>query len=202
MDGTLNQLLGFHFAYEMDIPLVITGVDFAQELIMQFHSYFVMPFEDMCSRTLTDRMERCSGFKIANIFNKEDQKLFWDGTGKDSDRIPQYVLPFVAWRQDKAAILGELEREGLMPERDSSPILTNNQVLFIMTAIDMRTIGYSSFEPEFAEMISFRENDRVYWRNTFEMAEFSSSYMFLLHPVLSKVLKKLGMTYKDVGLKF
>jgi hypothetical protein len=43
LDGTLNQMLGFYFAYDMNIPLVLAGVDFAQELIMQFHSYYVMP---------------------------------------------------------------------------------------------------------------------------------------------------------------
>jgi hypothetical protein len=201
LDGTLNQMLGFYFAYDMDIPLVLAGVDFAQELIMQFHSYFVMPFEDMCSRILTDRMERRSGFKIADIFTGEDQELFWDGTGKDPERIPQYVLPFVAWRPDKAAILGELEREDLMPESDSSPILTNNQVLSIMTAIDFKTIGYCSFEPEFAEMIRFRENDPVYWRNAFEMAEFGARNKLFLQRTVSKVLGKLGLTFQDVGLE-
>lgn len=200
LDGTLNQMLGFYFAYDMNIPLVLAGVDFAQELIMQFHSYFVMPFEDMCSRVLTDRMERRSGFKIADIFSEEDQKLFWDGTGKDPDRVPLYVLPFVAWRPDKAAILGELEREKLMPESDSSPILTNNQVLSIMTAIDIKTIGYCSFEPEFAEMIRFRENDPVYWRNAFEMAEFGSRNKIFLKRTISKVMSKLGLTYKELGL--
>lgn len=201
LDGTLNQMLGFYFAYDMDIPLVLAGVDFAQELIMQFHSYFVMPFEDMCSRTLTDRMERRSGFKIADIFTEEDQKLFWDGTGRDPERVPQYVLPFVAWRPDKAAILGELQRSGLMPEKDSSPILTNNQVLSIMTAIDFKTIGYCSFEPEFAEMIRFRENDPVYWRNAFELAEFASRNKLLLQRTISKVLGKLDLSYEDVGLE-
>ncbi len=201
LDGTLNQMLGFYFAYDMNIPLVLAGVDFAQELIMQFHSYYVMPFEDMCSRTLTDRMERRSGFKISDIFTQEDQKLFWDGTGRDPNRIPQYVMPFVAWRPDKAAILTELERENLMPEKDSSPVLTNNQVLSVMTAIDIKTIGYCSFEPEFSEMIRFRENDPVYWRNTFEMAEFGIRYNLLPKSLFSNVLFKLGLTAQDVGLK-
>lgn len=200
LDGTLNQMLGFYFAYDMNIPLVLSGVDFAQELIMQFHSYYVMPFEDMCSRTLTDRMERRSGFKIADIFTEEDQKLFWDGTGRDPNRIPKYVLPFVAWRPDKGAIRNELEKENLMPERDSSPVMTNNQVLSVMTAIDIKTIGYCSFEPEFAEMIRFRENDPVYWRNTFEAAEFFIRYNLLPQSLFTNVLFKLGLTKQDVGL--
>lgn len=52
-----------------------------------------MPFEDMGSRTLLDRMERRSGFKIKEIFSEEDQKLFWDGTGKDKAKIPRLYTP-------------------------------------------------------------------------------------------------------------
>lgn len=198
LDGTLNQFLGFYYGYEMDIPLVLSGVDFAQELIMQFHSYYEMPFEDMCSRTLLDRMERRSGFKIANIFNEEDQKLFWDGTGKDRDRIPRYILPFVAWRPDKSATRDVLETEGLLPKRDSSPIITNNQVLSVMTALDIKTIGYSSFEPEFAEMIRFRESDPVYWRNVFELVEFAVHNKVLLKKIVDKVLKKLDLRAEEL----
>ena len=200
LDGTLNQLLGVHYAYEMNIPLVLAGVDFAQEIIMQFHSYFDMPFEDMCSRTLVDRMERRSGFSIKNIFTEEDQKLFWDGTNKDPERIPHYVCPFVAWRPDKGAIKKQLADEGLLPVKDSSPILTNNQVLSVMSAIDIRTIGYSSFEPEFSEMIRYRENEPDYWRNVFEFLEFSVRSKYIVHKTVDRVLKKLGLTLKDVKL--
>lgn len=200
LDGTLNQFLGFYYAYQFNIPLVLTGVDFAQELIMQFHSYYKMPFEDMCSRTLLDRMERRSGFNISTIFSEEDQKLFWDGTGKDKERIPQYILPLLAWRPDKGAVQVELARQGLLPKRDSSPILTNNQVLGVMTAIDIKTIGYCSFEPEFAEMIRFKENDPVYWRNVFELVELAAKQKILLNKIISKVLGKLGLTTEQVGL--
>jgi len=198
LDGTLNQFLGFYFGYEMDIPLVLSGVDFAQELIMQFHSHYEMPFEDMCSRTLLDRMERRSGFKISSIFTEEDQKLFWDGTGKDRSRIPRYILPFVAWRPDKSATKDFLEKEGLMPKRDSSPIITNNQVLAVMTALDIRTIGYSSFEPEFAEMIRYRENDPIYWRNVFELVEFAVHNKIILKKIVEKVLKKLDLKAEEL----
>ncbi len=200
LDGTLNQFLGFYYAYQMDIPLVLSGVDFAQEQIMQFHTYFEMPFEDMCNRVLLDRMERKSGFKISSIFNSEDQKLFWDGTGKDKNRIPRYILPLVAWRPDKSAVQNDAEIQHLLPKRDSSPILTNNQVLAVMTAIDIRTIGYCSFEPEFAEMIRYRENDPIYWRNVFELVELAVKKKFLLGKIIANVLNKLGLTAKDVGI--
>lgn len=200
LDGTLNQFLGFHYAYTMDIPLVLAGVDFAQEQIMQFHTYYEMPFEDMCSRVLLDRMERRSGFKIADIFNEQDQNLFWNGVGKDRSRIPRYILPLVAWRPDKSAVRSDPEVQRLLPKKDSSPILTNNQVLAVMTAIDIKTIGYCSFEPEFAEMIRYRENDPIYWRNVFELVELAVKRRFLLERTIAKVLKKLGLSSAQVGL--
>ncbi|WP_301100941.1 hypothetical protein [Propionivibrio sp.] len=200
LDGTLNQFLGFYYGYLMDIPLVLAGVDFAQEQIMQFHTYYEMPFEDMCSRTLLDRMERRSGFKIKDIFSEEDQKLFWDGTGKERGKIPRYILPLVAWRPDKGSVEVDREIGHLLPKKDSSPIITNNQVLAVMTAIDIKTIGYCSFEPEFSEMIRFRENDPVYWRNIFELVELAVKRRFLLETIIVKVLRKLGLTPQEVRL--
>lgn len=200
MDGSLNQLLGIYYGYELQIPLVLAGVDFAQEQIMQFHNYYILPHEDLCSRTFTDRLERKSGFKIEQIFPEQNWDLFFDGTGRDPDRVPRYVIPFVAWRPDKSETKRILSEQNLLPERDSSPILTNNQVLGIMTAIDIKTIGYSSFEPEFAEMIRYRENDATYWRNVFELVELAVKRKILLKKVISRVLEKLDLTYEQVGL--
>ncbi len=202
LDGTLNQLLGLNFAYEFDIPLVLSGVDWAQSLIMQSQTYFVAPDEDIHSRVFVDRMEKRSGFKIGDIFDEEAQKLFWDGTGKKKSRIPKYVLPLAAWRPNKSEIRKVLERDGLLPEKDSSPVLTNNQVLSVMTALDIQRIGYCSFEPEFSAMIRFGENDPKYWKNVFEFVEFLvRKDSFLIKQTVRRVLKKLDLTGADVGLK-
>lgn len=200
LDGTLNQLLGMHFAYQFEIPLVLTGVDWAQSLIMQSQTYFDTPFEDLASRILVDRMERRSGFKIKDIFSEENQKLFWDGTDKERNRIPKYVLPFAAWRPSKKEVLEELDKEKLLLQKNSSPILTNNQVLSVMTVIDIRTIGYCSFEPEFCAMIRFNEQDPVYWRNAFECVEFLAKQKVIADFLSKKILKKLGLEKSSVGL--
>lgn len=202
LDGTLNQFFGMNFAYEMDIPLTLSGVDFAQERIMQFHTYFEVPYDDMCSRVWLDRMERRSGFKIKDIFSEEDQKLFWDGTHKDRDRIPRYICPLIAWRVDKSKVQVQLAEEGLLQEKESTPIVTNNQVLAVMTAIDITRIGYCSFEPEFSKMIRYKENDPVYWRNVFEFVEFSirKRLMLIKNSACGKVMEKLGFEPAELGL--
>jgi hypothetical protein len=198
LDGTLNQLLGIHFAYELNIPLVLCGVDWAQNLIMQSQTYFVFPEEDVCSRVLVDRMERRSGFKIGEIFNEENQKLFWDGTGKDRRRVPKYVSPLAAWRPHKAEIQKVLQEEKLLALKNSSPVLTNNQVLSAMTALDFKRVGYCTFEPEFAAMIRFGENDPRYWKNVFEAAEFLVNKGIVIRDAVKKILVKLELSDSDV----
>ncbi len=201
LDGTLNQLLGLDFAYEFEIPLVLSGVDWAQSLIMQSQTYFVAPDEDIHSRILVDRMEQRSGFKIKNIFTPENQKLFWDGTGKERRRIPKYVLPLAAWRPNKADVQVQLDKEGLLPKRDSSPIITNNQVLSVMTALDIKRIGYCSFEPEFSAMIRMNESEPIYWKNVFECVEYLiRTDSSILKAVINRVLIKLELTPQEVGL--
>ena len=201
LDGTLNQLLGLDFAYEFEIPLVLSGVDWAQSLIMQSQTYFVAPDEDINSRILVDRMEQRSGFEIKNIFTPENQKLFWDGTGKERRRIPKYVLPLAAWRPDKADVQVQLDKEGLLLKRDSSPIITNNQVLSVMTALDIKRIGYCSFEPEFSAMIRMNESDPIYWKNVFECVEYLiRTDSSILKAVINRVLIKLELTPQEVGL--
>jgi hypothetical protein len=198
-DGSLNQFLGCHFAYEMDIPLVLAGVDFAQEMIMQHNTWFEWPKEDMATRVYVDRMERISGLKIADVFSEEDQKLFWDGTDKDKDRLPRYLVPLAVWRPDKGKVKHELAAKGLTPARDLSPVVTNNQVLTVMGAVDFQTIGYFGFEPEFAEMIRNRENELVYWKNLFEYWEFCLRNKTMRKMMTKKVLKKLGISLHDLG---
>jgi hypothetical protein len=201
LDGTLNQLLGLDFAYEFEIPLVLSGVDWAQSLIMQSQTYFVAPDEDINSRILVDRMEQRSGFEIKNIFTAENQKLFWDGTGKERRRIPKYVLPLAAWRPNKTDVQVQLDKEGLLLKRDSSPIITNNQVLSVMTALDIKRIGYCSFEPEFSAMIRMNESDPIYWKNVFECVEYLiRTDSSILKAVINRVLIKLELTPQDVGL--
>jgi hypothetical protein len=78
--------------------------------------------------------------------------------------------------------------------------MTPSTWLLVKMAIDIKTIGYCSFEPEFAEMIRFKENDPVYWRNVFELVELAAKQKILLNKIISKVLGKLGLTADQVGL--
>ena len=93
-----------------------------------------------------------------------------------------------------------LAREGLMLPAHSSPLVTNNQVLSVMTAIDIKKLGYCSFEPEFADMIRVKRNDSTYWRNVFEFVEFLVRRGWFLNSDIKDILRRLDLSPAQVGL--
>jgi hypothetical protein len=200
LDGSLNQHIGIRLAAEWNIPLALSGVDWAQAMIMGGTTYFEQPRQDMITRVDTDRIERRSGFKLEEIFSQEDIIMYWDGNKWPQEKIPRLIFPLFAWRPDKAEVIKELSKKKLMLKAHSSPIITNNQVLSIMTAIDIKKIGYCSFEPEFAAMIRYNENDPIYWRNIFETVEFLVRKNLFLTKGFKGILRRLGLTKKDIGL--
>ena len=95
-DGTLNQHMGLRFAAEWEIPLMISGVDWSQALLMGSNTNFDHPYIDLMSRVDSDRVERRSRMNMKDIFNAEDRQLYWDGTQWPTARIPRFILPFIA----------------------------------------------------------------------------------------------------------
>ena len=199
-DGTLNQHLGLRFAAEWEIPLMISGVDWSQALLMGSNTNFEHPREDLLASVDRDRVEWRSRLRMNEIFNEEDRQLYWDGNRWPTERIPRWILPFIAWRPDKKEITDVLARENLMLPAHSSPLVTNNEVLSVMTAIDIKKIGYCSFEPEFSDMIRVKRNDATYWRNVFEFVEFLVKRGWYMTEDITNILHRLGLTRADVGL--
>jgi hypothetical protein len=199
-DGTLNQHLGMRFAAEFEIPLVLTGVDWAQALLMGSLTWFEQFPNDLLARVDTDRMERRSGLSVREIFTEEDGDLYWDGSKWPTERVPRLLLPFVAWRPDKEAVARELEAVGLVLPGHTSPLVTNNQVLSVMSAVDIVKIGYCSFEPEFSDMIRLNRSNATYWRNVFEFLEFVVRRGWFKDRAFMELLRRLGLTLEDIGL--
>ncbi len=200
LDGSLNQHMGLRYAAEFEIPLMISGVDWAQALLMGSNTTFEHPRHDLLTRVDTDRIERRSKFKIAEIFNKEDAEMYWDGTKWPAERVPRWILPLMAWRPDKQLVADELERMHLILPGHSSPLVTNNEVLSIMTAIDIKKIGHCSFEPEFSDMIRIKRTDGTYWRNVFECVEFLVKKNLFMNKTFIELLQRLNLKREDIGL--
>lgn len=200
LDGTLNQHIGLHYAAQLKIPLVISGVDWTQMVVMGSMSHFEHPHIEIRNSTLTRDTARRAGYNLDNIFSKDDKAMYWDATPYKKEDIPRLICPMVAWRPPKTEVLQVLIRNNLLLKSHTSPLITNNKVLPIMAAIDMKLIGYCSFEPEFCAMIRAKKTNPTYWRNVFEVTEYLAKRGKMLSPQFEKVLHDLGLTKKKVGL--
>lgn len=116
-----------------------------------------------------------------------------------SDFLPGVtdVFPLAVWRTDEQTIRLYVRQHRLMPPGGDSPIVSNNELILAMAVIDVLNLGYSSFEPEFAQLVREKKTDRSFWLNTFEFLEFAVR-RGLLTRELEKTLSRFDLTIKDV----
>jgi hypothetical protein len=69
------------------------------------------------------------------------------------ERVPRVLYPFVAWGYDEDRLRNEVVRLDLIPPGRDNPLATNNDTIPVMLAVDYCVLGYSGFEPEFAELV-------------------------------------------------
>ena len=67
-----------------------------------------------------------------------------------------------------------------------------------MIVADYLRLGYASFEPEFASMVRAGKADRTFWRNVFEMLEYSARTGWLLGGEIDKQARSIGLTRQDI----
>lgn len=80
------------------------------------------------------------------------------------------------------------------------PLVTNNATIPVMGIADINKIGYSSFEPEFAQMIREGKADRQLWLNIFEMNEYVGKTGWLLGKDVKETLAVLEINPTQIGL--
>ena len=85
------------------------------------------------------------------------------------------IYPFYAWGYDEESILGEVKRLDLIDLEQANPLITNNDTIPVMLAVDVCTLGYSSFEPEFAGLIRTNRANRAQWLALFESMNYLSA---------------------------
>lgn len=107
------------------------------------------------------------------------------------------VFPLVVWRIGEKEIRASVRAEGLLPAGTESPITSNSSLITAMSVIDILNSGYSSFEPEFAQLIREKKADRKTWLYLFELLEFASQKGFL-NKDLNASLVKLNLKITDI----
>ncbi len=201
--GTVDQFDGdfFHdvarnYAYRLNIPLIFSGLSpYQVERILGLNSFLFPKEEDVKKRT------HVAGIPLSSIFTEEEmQAWWWDGSSKNEEKIPRMLFPFYVWSISEEEIKKQVIKSGFIDSSEQSPLLTNNRLIPLMSAVDFAQFGYSSFEPEFSRNIRQGYSDPILWRNTFEIAELAASTGLLLDSAIGDVMQELGLSHRELGL--
>ncbi len=131
-----------------------------------------------------------SWVQVQMIVGEDDfQRVEGDG--------PRMVFPLAVWRTDEQEIRRQVRELELMLPGSDSPLVSNSTLIFAMMAVDIMNIGYSSFEPEFAQLVREGKTDRKHWLHLFELFEYATKKGWL-HRDLRRELDKLNLTVAEV----
>ncbi len=193
MDGDLIHDIGRHTAAEMRIPLLLSGVSWAQ-----VEKIFNIPGFEMPREGELRKREQSAGFKLTEIFDAKELIHWWNPGFYPKENVARVFFPFAIWRLDEQEIRRKVRDLNLIPAGHDSPLVTNNALVPVMGVRDVLTMGYSSFEPEFAQMVREGKTDRKLWFHIYEMLEFSAKTGWLLEKDVKQTLKRLGLCLEDI----
>ncbi|HSE34575.1 MAG TPA: hypothetical protein VLB83_00480 [Candidatus Paceibacterota bacterium] len=196
LDGELRFDIGRHMAARFGIPLMVIG--FSRSQVATYGGAVTC----IGSRAFEESKRSTLGpYTLDELpLSGDERGLLWDGTAYPKDAIATIVYPLAAWNVPEETIKKEVVERGLIPAGRESPLATNHLLIPLMALVDMATLGYSSWETEFARMIREGKADLRYWRNLFELLEYAAKTGRLLGRTRDALLKRLSLTPEDVGL--
>jgi hypothetical protein len=194
IDADLGFSLGKIHATTHHIPLLVSGLSWAQvERIFGVRSFEVPP------ELALARVEETLGRRLDAVYEPTELPFWWDPARVDRALWPRFIHPFYAWRFEERHIQDEVVRLGLIERGNDSPMLTNNLIIPMMVVIDYLRLGYASFEPEFAAQVRAGKADPGFWRNAFEMLEYSAHTGWMLGDEIDRMAHSLGLTRAEIG---
>ncbi|MFC1479120.1 hypothetical protein ACFL6F_00845 [Planctomycetota bacterium] len=200
--GTVDQFEGDmifdiarNYAAGNGIPLVIGGISPIQVEQNVGITWFETPREMELSKR-----ENVAGIRLHDIFSSEEMEYWWDGARYPAEKVPRVIFPYYAWGYSEADIRREVVEKGFIPAGNDSPLLTNSQLIPLMSLVDNARFGYSSFEPEFSKLVRAGKADRKFWQSLFEMAEYSAKTGKFIKKSVDDILCRLDLTRSEVGL--
>jgi hypothetical protein len=183
------------FAATNQIPLIISGLAWAQVERL----YGVQSFEAPPDAELR-KIEAVIGPLLASHYDPSEERYFWHAYKYPDAAFPRFIHPFYVWRFQENDIRDRVTSLGLIERGNDSPLLTNHRVIIMMVIVDYVRIGYCSYEPDITEQIRHGTADRLYWRNIFEMTEYSAKTGWMMDKEIDKILKSLDLTRAAIGL--
>lgn len=194
-DGDVFHDIARNFAVRHKIPLIISGVqDIQVHRYVGIHNYETPRSFEESERT------HIAGLKLADFLSTDEMQYIWNGTLWPKEDIPRMLYPFYAWEYHEDQIVKEVITLNLLPKNRTRPLATNHRLLPLMGAVDYAHLGYSSYEPEFAQMVRVGKADAKYWRPIFEMQEYAIKTNQFLTKSIDNALARLSLTRKDLQL--
>lgn len=191
-DGDFFCDVGRNLAAQFRIPMMFVGLSTEQVERIMGLSHFQSP-DDCESRS----RKIVAGIPLGEVFTESEIGKHW-WAGDANAFLPAVIYPLYAWNVSETEIRRELASFGLL--REVSPLVTNSQLIPLMCLVDMARIGYSSFEPEFAQSVRDGRADRKTWLHTFEMIEYAARTGHFIGRDTDRLLGRLNLTREDVGL--
>lgn len=163
------------------IPLVIDGLNWSQVTVLYGDTAI----------TTSDTTFRYAWQSIEPMLSAEMKTYLQASPGGGAK--PHYVHPYYGWRYTENEIRAQVIEAGYVEKGSDSPVLTNNRFVSAMFFIDYHRLGYGSYENDICAQVRRGTAERIYWRNIFEMAEYSAKTGWLIKPVIQGFQKDLGL---------
>jgi hypothetical protein len=194
-DGDLHGDIARNFAVRHSIPLIADGAQTVQvERYIGIQNYETLRSFEENKRT------HLAGFQLDTFLNADDLAHFWDGTKWPKKSIPRMIFPLYAWEYEEKNVIETIQKLGLLSKKKLSPLATNHQLLPLMGAVDIARLGYSSYDPEFANLIRTGGADKKFWQSILEMQEYVMKKNRFVKNSIDTGLKRLSLTRKDLDL--
>ena len=192
LDGEFLIDQGRNVAATLHIPLVIIGYSHEQVKIERLEKPIL--YEGREKRT------RAAVYTIEELTIEEDRPYWWDGTRYPEADIPRVAFPFYAWNLSEEYIKSEVTKLGLISDHKNSPLVTNNILIPLQGLVDVATLGYSSWEPEFTQMVREGTADKKLWQYTFELLQYSARTGSFIDRAIFTTLERLHLTPQEIGI--
>lgn len=196
MDGDLTFDIGRTFAASNEIPLLVSGLSPEQVERILGLDRFESPAE-----TESRRRTESAGFPLDQLYDADElDRYWWNPDRWPASRRPRVLHPFHAWHYDEQQIPREVIERGLIEAGQDNPLITNNDTIPVMLAVDSVNLGYSSFEPEFAKLVREGQADRGMWLAMFQSIEYLAREGRFLPQCVGDTLSRLSLKPADLGL--
>lgn len=168
-------------ASSLNVPLVFIGL--SPEQVNRY--FYEIPRKHILECWAMDDV------KTEDDFKKFDYKYSWDG--KDSDDNLKVILPYHVWDYDEEKIVDILEKEDILPKKDSNPLMTRCKILDTMCYLDKKRIGYDGFIAPFSDLIRLGKAPREKYYEMF----YGDGYQLNMKHV-NEVIERLNLDMENL----